>query len=164
MLGLEIGHVEVFGLIEHVFPEQAVKQAGHRDGAAVMEAAHLEPLCQLQGLTGALGIDLLLNARFGVEIIDGGEMQKMINLADEGLQFAVADAEQGVGHVANHGNGAILTNAPVGQQVGYPLEMGCPHQEMHPTIWTLQQFFNQPAADEAAATCDEIIHGIYIPY
>lgn len=95
MLGLEIGHVEVFGLIEHVFPEQAVKQAGHRDGAAVMEAAHLEPLCQLQGLTGALGIDLLLNARFGVEIINGGEMQKMINLADEGSSSPLPTPSKG---------------------------------------------------------------------
>ena len=129
-----------------------------------MEAAGLEPLGQLQGLTGAFGIDLLLNARLGVEIVDGGEMQEVVDLADEGLQLGTAHAEQRVGHVADHGDGAIRLNPPVGQQIGYPIEMGGTHQEMHPAIRALQHFFNQPATDKAAAPRDEIVHGIYIPY
>lgn len=64
----------------------------------------------MQGLTGAFGIDLLLNARLGVEIVDGGEMQEVVDLADERLQLGTAHSEQRVGHVADHGDGAIRLN------------------------------------------------------
>jgi hypothetical protein len=141
----------MLGLIEHVFPEQTVEQACHRDGAAMMETASAESLGQQQRLTGTLGIDLLLNARLGVEIIDSGEMEEVIDPADERFLLGDTHAELRMGHVPDDWNGALRIDAPVGQQCGYPLKMGCAHQEMHPAIWALQQFFNQPAADKTAA-------------
>src|SRR5690606_25243076 len=97
VLGLEIGHVEVLCLIEHVFTKEAVEQTGHCDGAAMMEAASAESFGQLQRLTGALSVDLLLNARLGVEVIDGSEMEEVIDMADEWFLLGGAHSELGMG-------------------------------------------------------------------
>lgn len=107
----------------------------------MMEAASAESFGQLQCLTGALSVDLLLNARLGVEVIDGSEMEEVIDIADEWFLLGGTHSELGMGHVSDDRDCPLLVDSPVSQQFGYPLKMGCAHQEMHPAIRALQQFF-----------------------
>ena len=112
VLGLEIRHVEVFGFIEHILAKQTIEETGGSNRAAVVELAGRESFGQLHGLTGSFGVDLLLDPRLGVEIIDGSQMEEVVDLADQLLLYLDRYPQQRLRHVAKNRDRARFIHIP----------------------------------------------------
>ena len=112
VLGLEVRHVEVFGFIEHVLAKQTVEQASCSDGAAVVELPRPQPLGKLNSMTGPFGVDLLLDPCLGVEIIDGSQMEEVVDLADQLLLYLDRYPQQRLRHVAKNRDCARFIHIP----------------------------------------------------
>ena len=83
VLGAEIRVLEARGLLEHVFPENSLVKPGGRDGAHVVKAFSLDRLGKLDGMPGAFNICRLLGRCISLEVIDGAEVEEVMDLAFE---------------------------------------------------------------------------------
>ncbi len=119
MLGSEIGMLESLCLFEHVLPEQARIQAGGRDGADVVKAPGPDILGEPDRMGGAVHVDLDLAFRIGHEIVDGGQVEDMMDLPFELATLRRPNTQHGPGQITGDGNDPLAAVAPL---LALPLE------------------------------------------
>ena len=71
-----------------------------------------ESFGQLHGLAGSFGVDLLLDPRLGVEIIDGSQMEEVVDLADQLFLYLDRYPQQRLRHVAINRDCARFIHIP----------------------------------------------------
>lgn len=118
MLGAQVGIVEVFRLGEHVFAEHALVEAGSGNGTHVVESPGLDLAGKLHGFTGALGVGAYLRGFVGGDVVDGGEVEKVGDLAGERGAVFFTDPEQRLVEVAAYGLDAVAVVARLLAQGG----------------------------------------------
>src|SRR6185312_1843064 len=159
MLGHEIRMVVVLGLVEHVFAEDALVQAGRRNGRHMVKMSGVNRLGELHGVARAFDVDGNLAGFVGTQVIDRGQVVEMIDLALEFFDRIGRDAELFAGEVAKHRNHPGRAGAPELAQPGYFGLAPLSDQEINHRALALQQFFDKAFANEAGRAGDEILHG-----
>ena len=109
----EVRMIEVFGLLEHVLAKDTVVEAGGRDRAHMVEAAHGDRFSELDSVARAFDIGLLLRFRACREIVDRGEMKEVGDLALELLPVVIRHAEARFSEVADNPDHLLVGGAPV---------------------------------------------------
>ena len=121
VLGHEVRMLEALGLLEHVLAEHAFVEARGGDRADVMQVAGIDRLGELDDRAGAVDVGGDLRLGVGREVVDGGEVVDVVDVALELLQVVGRDAQLPGGEVAVHrhgaGAGALVLDAPVGVEV-----------------------------------------------
>ena len=149
--------LEVFRFVEHVFAENAFEQTRRSDRADVMNAAGLDGMGQGHGVAGADHVRRHLDLGAGAEVIHGGEMEKVVDLALELLDVGLADAEAGLQQVADDGDGATPV-VPERMERVKPFRALVAGQEVDRGRRLFQEFGDQPLADESGCPGDKINH------
>ena len=113
VLGAVVGVREALPLVEHVLLEDALVLPGDGDRAGVVEAPDLDRVGELDHVLGALGVGLLHGVLVGGHVVDGGEVEEVVDRLVEAL-----DAEPGLRQVAGHRHDASLVGPePLDQRV-----------------------------------------------
>ena len=94
--------VEVFGLVEHVLAPLAFVEAGDGDRADLVEAARLDRPGEFDRVAGALDVGHLLRLGAGGHVVDRGEVEEVVDVAAQGQQVLLGDAEAGRGKLAGN--------------------------------------------------------------
>ena len=155
-LGLVLGPVVVVGqllvLVEHVLLEHALVGAGHGDRADVVEAADVVGVGELDHVAGALDVGLLGRVLVGLHVVDGGQVEQVVDLLRE-----VLDAQLVLEQVAGDGDDPALVGAQVlDQRVDLPAR-ALAHQHVDGPV-ALQQLLDEVAPDETGRAGDEVVH------
>ena len=87
-------------LLEHVLAKNAVEQSGGGDRTDMVETTCSDRLGEGQRVRHALDVRLDDFRRFGGEIVDGGEMEEMVDLALKPAGILRRDPEIGLRDVA----------------------------------------------------------------
>ena len=160
VLGHEVRMVEALGLVEHVLAKDAFVEAGRGDRADVVQVTGIDRPGELDDRARALDVDGDLRFGIGREVVDGGEVIDVIDLALELLDGLGGNAELLRGQVAVHRDDALAAGlfAPVLEQRGdLALAFGA-QQEVDDGAAPGQQGLDETLADEARGSGDEIAH------
>ena len=163
VLGLEVRVVEVLGLVEHVLAEHAVVESGGGDGTHVMEAADGQRLRALHRVPRAVDVGRLLLFGARLQVVDGGQVEEVLDLALELLQVGVGDAEILLRQVADDGDDVLVGRAPFGPQRVELLQRPLAHQNVD-RLAALQQLADEKLPDEAGRAGDEIGHHFLLAF
>ena len=150
--------VEVFGLLEHVLAEDAVVEAGRGDRAHMVEAPAPIAFARRTALRVPSILVVISLARIGVEIVDRGQMEEMIDLALELLDVIARKAQSRLGNIAFQRNRALRARIPKCAQATEPFGRGIAHQKIDHGIGTRYNAAHQSLADKAAGARDEVNH------
>ena len=117
-------------LLEHVLAEDAVVQAGGRDRTDMVEAAGLQRPGQRQRMAGAVYIGFQLMRGVGTQVVDRGQVEKMVDPAGQGLQVGGGHAAAVLPDVADDRQRTRLCSAEVFPQRLLPSTALLAHQEI----------------------------------
>ena len=158
VLGAEVGMgVEPFGLLEHVLAPLALVQAGDGDRADLVEAARLDRAGEFDRVAGALDVGDLLRLGAGGHVVDRGQVEEVVDVAAQGQQVLLGDAEAGLGEVAGDRHDPRPVGPEGGAQLLEPAARSGPHQGVDGAL-ALEQALHQVAADESGGPGDEVVH------
>jgi hypothetical protein len=82
---------DVLGLLEHVLGERPAVQTGRGDRADLVEVLHVQRLGELQRMPRALDIGDALGVDVGGQVVDGGEMEEVLDVPAEPVDVLLAD-------------------------------------------------------------------------
>ena len=158
VLGPEIGMVvEVLGLLEHVLPPDALVQACGGDRADHVHAPGLDVLRELDHVAGSLDVGDVLARRVGGHVVDGREVEEMVDLAPQSLDVLVRDAQAGLREVADNAHDAVGVDSPAVAKLLEPALRPLADQHVDRAL-PLEQELHQVASDEAGCAGDEVAH------
>ena len=163
VLGLEIRVVEVLGLVEHVLAKNAVIKSSGSDGTDVVEAAHGQRLRALHRVPCAIDVGRLLLFGTRLQVVDGGEVKEVLDLALELLQVGVGEAEIPFRQVADDGDDILFGRSPLGPQRVELLQRPLAHQDID-RLAARQQLAHEKLPDEAGRAGDEISHHFLLAF
>jgi hypothetical protein len=104
---------QLLPLVEHVLLEDAFVVPRHRDRAGVVEAAHVVRVRELDDVLRALDVRLLRGLLVGLHVIDGGQMEEVVDLLVEPV-----DPEALLREVAGHGDDpAVVGVQPLRERI-----------------------------------------------
>ena len=155
-LGLVLGPVVVVGqllvLVEHVLLEHALVGAGHGDRADVVEAAHVVRVGEVDDVPGALDVGLLRGVLVGLHVVDGRQVEQVVDLLGE-----VLGAQLVLEQIAGHRDDPPLFRAQVlGQRVDLPARPVA-HEDVDGPV-APQQLLDEVSSDETGGAGDEVVH------
>ena len=158
VLGQQVGVIQPGGFLEHVFGKGAVVKAGGRDGGDMMKTAGLNFFSQFQRLPRAFDVGVALGVFIGGQVINGGQMEKVIDLSVQIILVTLAHAQQFFVDVAMNGDQPVgIHTKPIAQ--GIQLVLGAAaDQGKNAGIVAFQQTANQKTADKPGGTGNEIVH------
>jgi len=150
--------VEVLGLVEHVFAEHALVEPGRGNRRNVVEMPGANGLGELHGVARTVHVDGDLALGVGLQVVHRGQVVEVVDLPLERLHILSAHAQPPGGEVAEDGHDPRRPDAPVlAQRRHFGLALAA-NQEVHHGALALQQFPDEPLADEAGGTGDEVMH------
>src|SRR5437660_10116026 len=117
VLRFEIGMIEIFRFLEHVFAKYAVVESRGRDRAHMVETAGGNRLPELDGVARSVDVGLLLRLGGRLEVVDGGQMKKVVDLAGEPFCITLRYPEILLRQVADDGDDLRVSGAPVRSQL-----------------------------------------------
>ncbi len=158
MLAGEIRMVEAARLLEHVLAEDALIEARRGNRADVMKAARADRGGKLQNVPRALHIGPHLQLRIGFEIVDGGKVENVIDLAGQLLPVFRRHAKVRLADVSRNRDDVGLVGTPERSQCRDALGRGVAHEHVNLRARTAEQFAHKPLADKPARTCHKIVH------
>jgi len=163
VLGLEIGVIEIFGLVEHVLAEHAVVKTGGRDRAHVLETARVDRRGELDRVARSLDVgDLLILCGCG-QVVDGGEMEEVVDLSLQLFQVGVRNAEILFREIALNRLHELLAAAPLlAQRIEFLLR-SLANQNVD-GLAALDEVGDEKTADEAGRAGDEVRHVVSPSY
>ncbi len=160
VLGPEVGVVvEPLRLLEHVLVPPALVETRGGDRADLVEAAGLDRTGELERVPGPLDVGDLLGLGTGGDVVDRGEMEKVLDLAPHRHQVLLGDRQPGLGQVAGHRDDPRPVGAPGVAQLLQPAPRSSPHQGVDRAL-ALQQPVDQIAADESSGAGHEVAHRV----
>ena len=150
--------------VEHVLGEAAdVLAAGDRDAARVMEHERAaERVREGHGVARALVVDAIAGRIVHVHVVDGGEVEKVVDLALELLQVGRADQAFSRDVAGDH----VQAVGGLAEALLQRLELvgrGFAHQHVDRGVLAREQALEQELADETGGTGDEVVHGVSKP-
>ena len=96
-LGLELGAVigggQLLALVEHILGEQALVLAGHGDRGDVVQVLGVDRASQFDGVRRAADVDRRVQLRRRGHVIDGGEVEEVLDLAAQLGHLLLLDAQ-----------------------------------------------------------------------
>jgi len=158
VLGAEVGVIQPLGLLEHVFAEHALVQAGGGDRAEQVEMLGADGLGKAHRLTRALHVDLELSFGVGAQVVDGRHVKEMCGLLAQLAPVGRRHAQHVLRQVAHHRGGPGVVAAPEVVQRLQALGVALAHQKEDARAFALQQSGHQPLADETGGPGDEVLH------
>ena len=150
--------LQILRLLEHVFAEHAMIKAGRRDRAHVVEASRADSLGKAHCVARAVNIGRHLSRGIGIERIDRAQVEDVVDPVFQRRQIIGGNAQSRLGQVAGNRDGAVSAAPPIGPQLFNPLDRGIAQQEIHGGPGMRQQRADEPLADKAAGTGNEIDH------
>ncbi len=169
-LGLELGEVvgrgQALALVEHVLGERAAVVAGDGDRGDVVQAAGLHCPRKTDGLGGAGDVDGAVALLGGRHVVDGGEVEEVIDVAAEQLDLLLGDAEQRQGEVADDGvdaraRGGAVQVLPLFEE-SLDANLGALAHEHVDVALAGEEALDEVAPDEARCAGYEVGHGASI--
>ena len=155
LLRLVLGAVVMVGellvLVEHVLLEHALVGAGDCDGARVVEAADVVGVGELDHVSGAVDVRPHRGLLLGLDVVDGGQVEQVVDLLLEGL-----DAESRRGEVSGHGHDPTLGGVETGDQVVDLAARALTDQHVDRAL-ALQELLDEVPADEARGASHEVV-------
>jgi hypothetical protein len=124
----------------------SVKVPGYSPAAAIEDRVYR-----------TLDVGGLLRGGVGLQVVNGGQVEYMVDLAQQGLACGRRDPEVRPGQVAHHGNHPLPCPAPTLFQLLQALHGTLAHQHMDRAP-ALQQEFDEILSDKTGAAGDEITH------
>ena len=96
-------------------------------------------------------------------VVDGGEMEEVLDLAAQLGDLLLLDAEQRAAQVADDrlhafAGGRAGDDAPALDQVVEALQRGLAHEHVDLALAFVEQLLDEAAPDEAGRSCDEVGH------
>src|SRR5947207_13860823 len=161
VLRLEIRVVQVLRFLEHVLAKHAVVEARRSDRAHMMKTTGGNRLPELDGVAGSFDVRLLLRLSGSLEIVDRGQMKKMVDLAGKFFCIAFAYAEILLRQVADDRDDLLLGSAPVRTELGELFLRALANQHVD-RFSALQQIGDEKAADESGGAGDEVGHEVLL--
>ena len=158
MLGHEIRVLVVFGLLEHVLTEHAFVQPRRRDRTHMVKMGSVNGFGQLNGVARALNIHGNLTCLVGAQVVHRSQVIKVVDLALEGFDVVRSHTQLFDVQVAKYRHHAGRAHAPVLPQISHLALALLANQKVHHRAFALKQFFDEPLANEAGRTGDEILH------
>jgi hypothetical protein len=159
VLGREVRVVEPGGLVEHPLGEPTLERAGHRDGRDVVEArVRPEPGDRLEHVPGALDVGLLLGLLRRLEVVDGGAVEDVVDVAGDALERLDGQPEPGLGDVTDERLDPAGGRAPLADALLEPFDRALADQAVDGAGAGLEQPLDELAADEPGRTRDEVAH------
>jgi len=124
----------------------------------VVEALRADGVGDRDGVARAVDVDpdLLLGAR--LEIVDGSEVEEMIDLAFELAEVGLGDAESRLDEIALDRQGAGLVDAPVLERLRHFRSGLVASEEIDDGALAREDLLDETLADEARGAGDEIMH------
>ena len=118
VLGAEVGvRVEPLGLVEHVLgPGPRVETRGG-DRAHLVKATRLDLLRQLHRVASALDVGDLLRLGAGGHVIDGRQVEEVVDVAAQRQQIFFGDPQTGLREVARDRDDAGAVRPPATAQL-----------------------------------------------
>ncbi len=166
-LGLVLGAVirrgQALALVEHVLVEDAPVGARDGDRGHVVQALGVDRARQLDGVRGAADVDRRVALGGGRHVIDGRQVEEMVDLAAQLRDALLLDAQQRAAQIADHRLDALRRrgpgdDAPARDQVVEPRGRAVAHEHVHLALAQLEQLLHQTATDEARRSCHEVRH------
>ncbi len=160
-LGLVLGPVIVvwqpLPLVEHVLLEHAAVLAGDGDRADVVKAPDLVPVRELDHVLRALDVRPLRGFLVGLDVVDRGEMEEMVDRLVERR-----DPEPGLREIARDRTDPALGCAePLHERVELAPRAVADEDVDRPLA--LEQLGHEIPSDEARGAGDEVIQGLSTP-
>ena len=153
--------VEIFGFLEHVFAKHAIVESRRRDRAHVVETTGGNRLRELDRIARSIDVRLLLRLGGRFEVVDRGQMKKMLDLAGEFLDIRFGNAEILLGEVADDGDDLRVSGAPVRPQLSKFFLRALANEHVD-RFSALQQIGDEKAADESGGAGDEVGHAVLL--
>ena len=151
LLGLELGPVvgrgELLTLVEHVLAEVAVVVAGGGHRGDVVQVADLQRVGQVDGVLGPLDVEPLVGLVVGGHVVDGREVEEVVDVAGQSLDVLVGHAEPFLAQVTDHRPDAVGA-APALDELVEATAGPLPDQYGDLAL-SLEQSLDQEAADES---------------
>jgi len=124
----------------------------------VLEHAGLDRVGERDRVAGAVdvGDDLALGVR--LQVVDGGEVEEVLDLPGELLLVGFRDAEQRLAEVADDGNRALFADPPVFEQRRDLVAALGAHEEVDDGAPPGEQFLDEAPADETRGARDKVGH------
>jgi len=113
VLGAEVGVVEVLGLFEHVFAKQSFEQPGRCYRTDQVKVSGADFLGQANRVAGTVHVGPLLVFGACLEVVDGREVEKVLDGAFELLDVGFGHAKLRLRQVADDRDDARRVGAPV---------------------------------------------------
>ena len=166
-LGLVLGAVirrgQALALVEHVLVEDAPVGAGDGDRGDVVQALGVDRARQLDGVRGAADVDRRVALGGRGHVVDGGEVEEVLDLAAQLGDVLLLDAQQRAAQVADHRldalpDGGARDDAPARDEIVEPRGRALAHEHVHLALAQLEQALHQAPTDEAGRSCDEVGH------
>src|SRR6185312_14916738 len=165
LLGLElravIGMLERLARVEHVLAEGASVRARDRDRGGVMEAAGCERAGDGDRMAGPLDVrEAVLRLARG-HVVDGGEMEEVVDLAAQLSDLLRIEPEQRLAQVPEH-RPDPPGSAPAMDERVEPSDRLRPHEHVDLAV-AREQPFDQMATDEPGRAGHEVAHVTTLP-
>ena len=150
--------VEVGGLVEHVLAEHALVEPGDGDRADVVEVPGPDRLGQLQRVPGPLDVGQVLAVGVGGEVVDGRDVEEVLDLAAEAFDLVGFDAQSVAGEVADHRDDPVVLVVEPRLQIIDAVQRAGATQAVDLPLPVREEFGEQESPDEAGRTGDEVGH------
>jgi hypothetical protein len=150
--------VETLGLVEHVLAEHAFVHARGGDRRHVLEHACLDGIGERHRVPRAVdvGDDLAVGVR--LQVVDGGEVEEVLDLSRELLLVGLRYAAQRLAEVAEDRNRAVLADLLVFEQRRDLVPALRAYEEVNDGAPPGQQFLDEAPADESRGAGDKVGH------
>ena len=113
-----------------------------------MEVLRPDRLGQLQRVPRALDVRAVLRVGVGGEVVDGREVEEVVDLAVESLDLGVVDGQPRLGEVADDGDDPVVVAQPLLQRVQL-VERAGPGEAVDLALAVVEELREEEAADEA---------------
>ena len=153
-----IGMLEPARLLEHVLAEYALVKPRGRNRADMMETARLDRVGEGERMGDARdvrGDDL---RRVRSQVVDGGEVEKMVDLASEPARVLGRDPKIGLQDVAFYERHATGIGPPELLEARDQFGRRLVHENIDQLVVPLQQTPHETLPDKAGSTGDERAH------
>ena len=149
--------VEVHGLLEHVLAPGARVEASGGDGGDHVDAARVDRLGEFHHVAGAVDVCDLLRLGVRLHVVDGSQVEEVVDVAGELCDVLVGHAQTRLGEIADDPDDAILVDAPAAAELLEPSLRPFADEHVDRPL-ALQQKFDEIAPDEAGCAGDEVAH------
>jgi hypothetical protein len=146
----------VLALGEHRLVEDAPEVAGHRDRRHLVEAPGADRLGQGQRVAGALDVHRVVGRVVGRHVVDGREVEDVVDAPRVLGDPRGVDAQRGRRQVPGHRHDPAVV--PLAQQGLEPGAGPLPDEHEDVALAVVEELLDEVAADEPGGTGHEVRH------